>query len=107
MGIHLRDNTPIDITPEKPKKLQDKVIGFTGAYPNLCSGAFILLIDNKEYDFEGNSLRSEGGLDENYDAHEGPWSVSKWPKGFPKELKEKALDIINNDIPHGCCGGCA
>ena len=35
----------------------------------------------------------------------GDWSV-EFPKDFPEELKDKVLNCINEEIPHGCCGGC-
>ena len=36
----------------------------------------------------------------------GPWVITDWPMGFPDELKQATIDAVNDNIPHGCCGGC-
>ena len=28
------------------------------------------------------------------------------PKDFPEEYKEKLLEVINEELPWSCCGGC-
>ena len=35
---------------------------------------------------------------------QGPWQIELDPKY--KELKDEILDVINDNIPWGCCGGC-
>ena len=39
-------------------------------------------------------------------ASEGEWFIDEFPEGFQEELKEIVLSKINEEIPHGCCGGC-
>lgn len=84
-------------------------IEYDGAYPNLCSGNLVVTIDDKRYGF-GNCLCSGGSVtfDEDWQEHvtQGPWSINEWPGDFPEELKESVLEAINEEIPHGCCGGC-
>ena len=86
-------------------------IQYDGDYPNLCSGHLIVTIGEDIYDFGSHCISSGGGVWFSADygeehADEGAWSVSNWPKGFPEEYKEFVLDKINDEIPHGCCGGC-
>lgn len=84
-------------------------IKYDGKYPCLCMGHLLVIVDGKEYDFGKYCLTSGGSVsfDENWNAEvtEGEWSV-EFPEDFPKELEEKVLECINEEIPHGCCGGC-
>jgi len=88
----------------------DIEIKYDGAYPILCSGSLVVFIDGKEWRFPDYCLSSGGYVEFDDDWHEdvgeGPWSVSKWPKDFPDGLKSIVLEAINDNIEHGCCGGC-
>jgi len=92
------------------KKLTLSFVSYDGAYPNLCSGTLILKLNNEEITFPDDCLFSGGSVwfNENYDAYveKGLWEISNWPKNFPENLKDKALEIINDNISQGCCGGC-
>lgn len=85
-------------------------IEYDGKYPCLCMGHLIVWIDDVKWDFGRYSLSSGGHIhrNENWDmwATEGEWSIDEFPKDFPNELKELVLLKINEEIPHGCCGGC-
>ena len=85
-------------------------IDYDGVYPCLCSGQLFVTIHNKVWDF-GNRVLDSGGyvwFDEEWGDHieSGPWSVDKWPDGFPNDLKQAVLGAINAQVQHGCCGGC-
>ena len=86
------------------------IVEYNGAYPNLCSGKLIVTIDRQRYVFPDYCLVSGGSVwfDENWDEHveTGEWSIDKWPENFPEELKGAVVEAINENIPHGCCGGC-
>ena len=87
-------------------------IKYDGAYPNLCSGHLEVWINDIYYDFGKYCLISGGCImrDEDWDmwAEEGPWKIDKdsYPKDFPEEYKERLLEVINEELPWGCCGGC-
>lgn len=85
-------------------------VSYTGAWPNLCSGTLIMSIDGEQIQFPQYCLSSGGScsFDEDWNSYisYGEWSVREWPSDFPEELKEKALELINKNIEHGCCGGC-
>lgn len=91
-----------------------KFISYTGAFPNLCSGALTLEVNGRRYvfdTFETTFWRSGGMcyIDGNYDEHieYGEWQIDK--EYLPKELQEYADEIktvFNENVPYGCCGGC-
>ena len=86
-------------------------IDYNGAYPSLCSGHLKITIDGKLWDFGEYCLMSGGsayiGADGREVIEEGDWSVN-FPDNFPpdEKLRSEVLKAINEQIPHGCCGGC-
>lgn len=89
---------------------QGITIEYDGAYPNLCSGQLFVTINGKRWTFTRYCLASGGSVsfDSNWSEQigTGPWTVSKWPEGFPEDQKVAVVDAINEEIPWGCCGGC-
>ena len=86
-------------------------VSYNGGYPNLCSGKLIMKLNGKRIEFPDYCLRSGGswyftnGYSEEH-VEEGEWEIEEFPKNFPEELKEKANELVNNNVPFGCCGGC-
>lgn len=87
-----------------------KIISYSGKYPNLCDGILVIEVNGKEWTFPEYSMESGGSVSFNGEweefVDEGEWSISKWPDGFPEDKKEAVLEMINEKIPLGCCGGC-
>ena len=92
-------------------------VKYTGEYPSLCLGNLIVVIDGKEFDFGEGAIKSGGGIchdtEWNMWAEQGNWKWSykydkdeKFPEGFPIDMKDEVLNKINEEIRHGCCGGC-
>ena len=106
-------------------------ISYNGAYPNLCSGELNVKIDGKDYWFGYNHhstnfaknvseplytpfWESGGCIDRNEDysdmwAESGSWELDYNPKDYPQEVVECMEDLIkvfNENVEHGCCGGC-
>ena len=87
-------------------------IDYDGKWPVLCMGHLIVYVDGEKWDFGKYSLSSGGSV--TFDSHwkehikEGSWKVREdaWPDGFPEEQKREVEQAINEQIPHGCCGGC-
>lgn len=81
-------------------------MGYDGEYPNLCIGTCVLKINGELYEFE---LVSGGDtwFDNDWNEHieYGPWRLSECPSNL-KDMEEEILEVINNNIPYGCCGGC-
>jgi len=85
-------------------------IEYDGAFPNLCAGQLVVIIDGKRWEFPSYCMESGGGVwfDDGWSEHvdSGPWSISRWPKGFPEDQMQAVTNAINESVPHGCCGGC-
>lgn len=85
-------------------------VSYDGSYPNLCSGQLVLAIDGDPVVFPKYCLSSGGSVsfDDNWheDVQEGEWDISDYPKDFPESLKGMAVSLVNENVPHGCCGGC-
>ena len=85
-----------------------KSIKYDGAYPNLCSGTLRVVTSmglplvEKVWVFPSYCMRS--GVSEHVEY--GDWSINDWPEGFPEDLKQDVVSMVNAKVPHGCCGGC-
>lgn len=103
-----------------------KFVSYTGHYPNLCCGVLTLLIDGKEVKFghkiENFDWRTRKYNDNNYSKfwhsggyiesecyiHTGEWMIDV--KELPEQYRKYAAEIdkiFNENVPYGCCGGCA
>ena len=84
-------------------------LGYDGAYPCLCYGTLKIRVNGKLYCLE-NALISGGRVthDDNwdFDVETGDWEVDLTQ--FPKleKYKEQITELVNNNVPKGCCGGC-
>lgn len=89
-------------------------VSYDGEYPCLCMGTLVLKIDGKIYDNIKISSGGWCGFDEDYidKVEEGPWIISYNSIDDDEELKlvkslEKEItEVVNENIPWGCCGGC-
>lgn len=84
-----------------------KFISYDGEYPCLCTGTLVLKIEGKRVELE--NILSSGGtcyIDSDYDeiVEESVWSVNV-PEEY-KQYEEEIADLVNENVPLGCCGGC-
>lgn len=84
-----------------------KFVSYNGKYPNLCSGTLVLEVDGKKRELS-HALCSGGSVsfDENWNASVtyGSWSVD-----LPEDLepyRQEIEELVNSEVPLGCCGGC-
>lgn len=85
-------------------------VSYDGAYPNLCTGQLVLKINGQVREFSRHCLQSGGTVwfDNDWNAHieNGRWSIDPLPEDL-EPLRKEIEECINENIPHGCCGGCA
>ena len=98
---------------EGMKHMSIQFVSYDGSFPNLCSGILELQIEGRVVTF-GNRNNcdyqafwfSSGGCD-NYEPFEGDWCVvEKMLPDFLKPYSDVLAEILNENIPKGCCGGC-
>lgn len=81
-----------------------KFISYDGHYPNLCSGTLVFEVNGKKFSLQ-DCLQSNGSCDwMSEETTQRPWTVV-----IPPELAQYAVEIsnmVNANIPWGCCGGC-
>lgn len=84
-----------------------KFISYNGEYPNLCAGTLVLEIKGNRVELE-NVLSSGGAcfIDNDYNEliEKGAWSVNV-PEEY-QQYTEEITDLVNENVPLGCCGGC-
>lgn len=84
-------------------------VSYDGAYPNLCTGQLVLKINGQVREFSRHCLQSGGTVwfDNDWNAHieNGRWSIDPRPEDL-EPLRKEIEECINENIPHGCCGGC-
>lgn len=110
------------VREEQNKKVGHvEFMSYTGKYPSLCMGILTLKIDGEIVTF-GNSFSNKvdyhkfwatggscgfsSGFPEGY-ANRGEWLI--YESELPTEYKAYAAEIenvFNENVPHGCCGGC-
>lgn len=87
-----------------------KFISYDGKYPNLCRGTLVIEVNGKRYELK-YVIQSGGQVtfDEDWSADivSGEWYIDS--DDLPDELKpyrEEIEEVVNDNIPYGCCGGC-
>ena len=89
--------------------MQVEFISYNGEYPCLCYGDLTLKINGKEMTFEC-PLISGGHCSWNEDGDEiirGNWVLNQDAfEKFTEEEQGQILKVVNENVPHGCCGGC-
>lgn len=100
-------------------KQEIKFISYDGKYPNLCSGKLTLEIDGETVTFGHDrcdyySFWRSGGschfTDFDYTnniINEGEWELdeAELPEKY-KNIGEELIKVFNDNVIHGCCGGC-
>lgn len=88
-----------------------RFISYNGRYPNLCRGTLVIEVNGKQYSLlyalaSGGAAYFTNNYSEEH-VEEGKWSVSEnaLPEGI-RQYKNQIEEVVNDCVPHGCCGGC-
>lgn len=86
-----------------------KFVSYSGAFPNLCAGELVLNIAGKDVKFPPHFIDSGGyigGSISDLYVVSGYWTIDlhDYPEFEPMRAEIEAC--INENVPHGCCGGC-
>ena len=99
--------------------MEIEFVKYDGGYPALCCGTLTLRIDGglKTFgsgDCDYRDFWRSGGICGFTDewrrgcVERHPWKLCEWrlPKGLQGHAQE-LIDLFNEHVPYGCCGGCA
>lgn len=86
-------------------------VSYDGKYPCLCMGTLTIKVDGKAYRFNHAMLSGGhicGGPSTDWDmwAEEGDWEVNLYEHPELEPYKEEITRLVNENVEHGCCGGC-
>ena len=83
-------------------------VSYNGGFPNLCRGTLVVKVNGEEVSLK-NYLCSGGqcGFDENWNTcvETGDWRLCQLPDNL-EPYREEILKVVNENVEHGCCGGC-
>lgn len=88
-----------------------EIISYNGTYPCLCHGELTVMLDSGEITKIVHPCASGGHICASDDysdmwAEYGPWEESYGLDGYSEEDKKLVVDWFNENVEHGCCGGC-
>ncbi len=83
-------------------------VSYNGEFPNLCRGTLVIKVNGEEISLE-NYLISGGQCwfdkDKNGHVESGDWRLSQLPDNL-ESYRAEILKVVNENVEHGCCGGC-
>ena len=84
-------------------------VSYDGKWPCLCMGTLTIRVDGKTYKFE-HAMISGGYIcrdaDWNMWSEEGDWELNLYEHPELKPYKKEITRLVNENVEHGCCGGC-
>lgn len=105
-------------------KMNFEFIDYDGKYPNLCTGVLTLKINGVIHKFNSYNKHLEGnpylekfwvtggncgftnGYMDSY-VNRGEWEVNVGHlPDFLKPYADELIELFNDNVPYGCCGGC-
>ena len=86
-------------------------VSYDGKWPCLCFGTLIIKVDGKTYSFNDAMISGGyicGGPDTDWDmwSEEGDWKIDLREHPELEPYKEEIEKVVNDNVEHGCCGGC-
>lgn len=105
-------------------KSKIKFVSYDGEFPNLCAGKLVVKYGKRTLTFYGYETNREkdiypqfwcsGGsvsFDNDWNANVtgGIWELVYDKRYYPKEILDllpEIIDVMNENVRHGCCGGC-
>lgn len=84
-------------------------VSYDGRWPCLCNGTLTLKVNGNTYSF--NHAMISGGYvmrDEDWNmwSEQGDWEIDLEEHPELEPYKEEITQVINDNVEHGCCGGC-
>ena len=86
-------------------------ISYDGKWPCLCMGTLTIKVDGKTYSFK-HAMISGGGVfggsstDWDMWSEEGDWKIDLGEHPELEPYLKEIERVVNDNVEHGCCGGC-
>lgn len=83
-------------------------VSYNGKFPNLCRGTLVIKVNGEEISLENYLVSGERcWFDKDRVGHveRGNWRLSQLPNDL-EQYRDEILKVVNENVPHGCCGGC-
>ena len=86
-------------------------VSYDGKWPCLCSGTLIIRVNGKTYRLDnvmdsGGCIMGGPSTDWDMWAEKGDWEVNLYEHPELEPYKEEITRLVNENVEHGCCGGC-
>ncbi len=86
-------------------------VSYDGKYPCLCFGTLTIKVNGKLYRLKqamisGGHICGGPDTDWNMWSEEGDWKVDLCEHPELEPYKEEITRVVNDNVEHGCCGGC-
>ena len=86
-------------------------VSYDGKWPCLCYGTLIIKVNGKTYSFRNAMISGGciiGGPSTDWDmwSEEGPWEINLEEHPELEPYKEEIIQVVNDNVEYGCCGGC-
>lgn len=86
-------------------------VSYDGKWPCLCYGTLIIKVNGKTYSFKEAMIsggRIMGGPSTDWDmwSEQGDWEINLEEHPELEQYKEEITKVVNENVEHGCCGGC-
>lgn len=84
-------------------------VSYSGAYPVLCDGVLTLRVDGEIVTVpralvSGGCVRFDNDWLEHIE--KAAWELAPHVPQWMRDNEKDILDIVNHNVPWGCCGGC-
>lgn len=86
-------------------------VSYDGKYPCLCTGTLTIKVDGKGYRFNhamvsGGAIYGGACTDWDMWSEQGDWEIDLREHPELEPYKEEITRVVNENVEHGCCGGC-
>lgn len=86
-------------------------VSYDGKWPCLCMGTLTIRVNDKTYRFNhamvsGGAIYGGPSTDWEMWSEQGDWKIDLEEHPELEPYKDEIERVVNENVEHGCCGGC-